>query len=131
MSRGIDILLGEILDAIALLRHYTAGLDFDAFAANVEKQDAVIRRLEIIGEAVKGVPEQLRVKHPAVPWRDIAGARDILIHEYFRVDLEMAWDMVRKDLPLLESEVRPRTCATRRTTTSSMQDASNILLIIC
>jgi len=55
---------------------------------------------------VKGVPDQLRMKHPAVPWREIAGARDILIHEYFRVALEMAWDMVRKDLPLLEAEVR-------------------------
>ncbi|MDX2206119.1 MAG: DUF86 domain-containing protein [Gemmatimonadales bacterium] len=106
MSRGIDILLGEILDAIALLRDYTEGLDFAAFAANIEKQDSVIRRLEIIGEAVKGVPDDVRAKHSAVPWRDIAGARDILIHEYFRVDLEMAWDMVRKDLPLLEVEVR-------------------------
>ncbi len=106
MSRGIDILLGEILDAIARIRDYTDGLDFDAFAANVEKQDAVVRRLEIIGEAVKGIPDHVRAKHTAVPWRDIAGARDILIHEYFRVDLEMAWDMVRKDLPLLETEVR-------------------------
>ncbi len=106
MSRGIDLLLGEILHAIALLRDYTAGLDFDQFAANVEKQDAVIRRLEIIGEAVKGVPDPVRATHSAVPWREIAGARDILIHEYFRVDLELAWDMVRKDLPLLESEVR-------------------------
>ena len=106
MSRGLDILLGEILDAIDLLRDYTEGLDFDAFAANVEKQDSVIRRLEIIGEAVKGVPDHVRAQHSAVPWRDIAGARDILIHEYFRVDLEMAWDMVKKDLPLLESEVR-------------------------
>lgn len=106
MSRGIEILLGEILDAIALVRDYTEGLDFDAFAANVEKQDAVIRRLEIIGEAAKGVPDEVRARHSAVPWRDIAGARDILIHEYFRVDLEMAWVMVRKDLPLLEAEVR-------------------------
>jgi uncharacterized protein with HEPN domain len=106
MSRGIEILLGEILNAIALLRDYTDGLDFEAFAANVEKQDSVIRRLEIIGEAVKGVPDHLRAKHATVPWRDIAGARDILIHEYFRVDLELAWDMVRKDLPLLESEVQ-------------------------
>lgn len=106
MSRGIEILLGEILDAIALLRDYTEGLDFHAFAANVEKQDSMLRRLEIIGEAVKGVPDDIRARHPAVPWRDIAGARDILIHEYFRVDLEMAWDMVRKDLPLLEAEVR-------------------------
>ena len=64
MSRGIEVLLSEILDAIALLRDYTAGLDFDAFAANVEKQDSVIRRLEIIGEAVKGVPDHLRVKPP-------------------------------------------------------------------
>ncbi len=106
MRRGIDILLGEILDAIDLLRDYTEGLDFEAFAANIEKQDSVIRRLEVIGEAAKGVPDDVRAKHPAVPWRDIAGARDILIHEYFRVDLEMAWDMVRKDLPLLEAEVR-------------------------
>lgn len=106
MRRGLEILLGEILDAIALLRDYTEGLDFAAFAATVEKQDSVIRRLEIIGEAVKGVPDEVRARHPAVPWRDIAGARDILIHEYFRVDLEMAWDMVRKDLPLLEAEVR-------------------------
>lgn len=106
MSRAIEILLGEILDAIALLRDYTEGLGFEAFAANVEKQDSVIRRLEIIGEAVKGIPDDIRARHPTVPWRDIAGARDILIHEYFRVDLEMAWDMVRKDLPRLESEVR-------------------------
>ena len=65
-----------------------------------------MRRLEIIGEAVKGVPDPVRAKHAAVPWREIAGARDILIHEYFRVDLELAWDMVRKDLPLVEAEVR-------------------------
>jgi len=90
MSRGVDILLGEILEAIALLRRYTEDLDYDEFAENVEKQDSVIRRLEIIGEAVKGIPDHIRARHPTVPWRDIAGARDILIHEYFRVDLERA-----------------------------------------
>ena len=106
MSRGIEILLGEILNAIALLRGYTEGLDFDGFAASIEKQDSVIRRLEIIGQAVKGIPDAVRTRYPAIPWRDIAGARDILIHEYFRVDLVMAWDMVRKDLPVLEAEVQ-------------------------
>lgn len=106
MSRGVDILLGEILAAIDLLRHYTEGLDSDEFAGNVEKQDSVIRRLEIIGEAVKGIPDDLRAAHPDIPWRDIAGARDVLIHEYFRVDLELVWHMVHKDLPLLEVAVR-------------------------
>jgi len=106
VNRGVDILLGEILEAIELLRQYTTGQSFDEFAANVEKQDSVIRRLEIIGEAVKGIPDELRAKHPSVPWRDIAGARDVLVHEYFRVDLAMAWDMVHKDLPVLEAEVR-------------------------
>jgi uncharacterized protein with HEPN domain len=106
VSRGVEILLGEILEAIDLLRQYTDGLDYEEFAGNVEKQDSVIRRLEIIGEAVKGIPDDLRSRHPSVPWRDIAGARDVLIHEYFRVDLEMAWDMIHEDLPELEAEVR-------------------------
>ncbi len=105
MSRGVDILLGEILEAVHLLQRYTEGLSYDAFAEDVEKQDAVVRRLEIIGEAVKGLPESLRAKYPDVPWRDIAGARDIMIHEYFRVDLELAWEMVQDDLPALAAEV--------------------------
>ncbi|MDF1522250.1 MAG: DUF86 domain-containing protein [Trueperaceae bacterium] len=105
MSRSVDILLGEILMAIDLLRQYTAGMDFASFATNVEKQDSVVRRLEIIGEAVKGIPIEVRAAYPKVPWRDIAGARDVLVHEYFRVDLAMAWNMVQKDLPVLETQV--------------------------
>lgn len=106
MSRGVRILLEEILEAIELLTRYTEGLTFEAFVQDIEKQDSVIRRLEIIGEAVKGVPEEIRRRHPSIPWRDIAGARDVLIHEYFRVDLKMTWDMVQDDLPVLAREVR-------------------------
>lgn len=106
MSRSIDILLGEILEAIELIRRYTEGLSYRAFEASVEKQDSVLRRLEIIGEAVKGIPDQLRSAYPDTPWSDIAGARDILIHEYFRVDLELAWEMVQDDLPPLAEEVK-------------------------
>ena len=105
MSRAVDILLGEILEAVQLLQRYTDGLTYDDFASDVEKQDAVVRRLEIIGEAVKGLPADLRAKYPDVPWRDIAGARDIMIHEYFRVDLELAWEMVEDDLPTLAEQV--------------------------
>lgn len=105
MSRGVRILLEEILEAIELLQRYTAGLTLESFTKDVEKQDSVTRRLEIIGEAAKGIPEDLRSKYPTVPWRDITGARDVLVHEYFRIDLEMAWDMVQEDLPDLKREV--------------------------
>jgi len=78
VTRDIDILLGEILEAIELLQRYTEGLSYEEFIDDVEKQDSVVRRLEIIGEAVKGIPNDLRAKYPAVPWRDIAGARDVI-----------------------------------------------------
>ena len=105
MRRSVSILLREILTAIGLLRQYTDGVTYEKFLLSTEKQDSVLRRLEIIGEAVKGIPTDLRTTHPDVPWREIAGARDLLIDEYFRVDLRMTWDMVHQDLPLLETQV--------------------------
>jgi len=106
MNRAVPLLLGELLEAAELAARYTAGLTFDDFAANSEKQDAVVRRLVVIGEAVKGLPEPFRARYPEVPWRSIAGARDVLVHEYFRVDLELAWEMVQHDLPELARNVR-------------------------
>ena len=76
------------------------------FADNIEKQDAVARRIEVIGEAVKRLPESLCQQHPEVPWREIAGARDVLIHEYFRIDVRLAWEMVQKDIPDLAARIR-------------------------
>ncbi len=102
MSRSAKILLRDIVRAAELLEQYTSGLSLEEFTENQEKQDAVSRRLEIIGEAVKGLPQDLRDRYSEVPWRDIAGARDILVHEYFRIDLDLAWDMVKKDIPGLQ-----------------------------
>lgn len=105
MSRSAKILLGDILEAAGLLAKYTSGLTLGDFAENIEKQDSVARRLEIIGEAVKGLPQDLRDRYPEVPWRDITGARDVLVHEYFRIDIDLAWDMVQKDIPKLAAQV--------------------------
>jgi len=68
-------------------------------------QDGVIRQLEIIGEAVRHLSNSLRIKYPHVPWRDIAGTRDKLIHDYFGIDLEKVWVMVQEDIPTLKIEV--------------------------
>lgn len=105
MSKSIDILLGHIVGSIEGIESYLDGVSKEQFLVSEEKQDAVVRRLEVIGEAVKGIPEDFRQKHPEVPWRDIAGMRDNLIHEYFVVDLEEVWKTVTTDIIELKQKI--------------------------
>jgi len=105
MSRSARILLEDILESINRIETYVKGVTRADFERDTEKQDALVRRLEIIGQAVKGLPQNLRDLHPQVPWRQIAGARDILAHEYFRVDLDLAWDMIHHNVPELKRNV--------------------------
>jgi uncharacterized protein with HEPN domain len=106
MPRDSRVYLDDILDATRKITVYTGGLSKAAFLEDEKTLDAVIRNLEVIGEAVKKLPENLRAKHSAVEWKKIAGLRDILIHEYFGLDAEIVWDIVQNKVPALDREVR-------------------------
>jgi uncharacterized protein with HEPN domain len=90
-------LVEDISEAITRIERYTAGLTLDAFLADTKTQDATVRNLEIIGEAVKGLSSDFRKK----PWQDIAGMRDRLIHDYAGVNWDIVWDVLQMKLPEL------------------------------
>ena len=91
----------DINEAIARIERYTAGLTLNAFLADTKTQDATVRNLQIIGEAVKGLSSVFRKKHQGVPWREIAGMRDRLIHDYAGVNWDIVWDVLQTKLPEL------------------------------
>ncbi len=105
--------LSDIQEAIARVATYTAGTTYEEFLGDTKTQDAVIRNLEIIGEATKKLSEGLREKHPNVPWKNMAAVRDRLIHHYFGVNLDIVWQIVTEELPKVASQLEqiPRDAA--------------------
>lgn len=99
-----DYLL-DIYDSIGRILTYTSRFEYAQLFADTKTQDAVIRNLEIIGEAAKGVSEQLQKRHPEVPWRRMAATRDRLVHGYFGVNLEIVWDIIVQELPRLQTQI--------------------------
>ncbi|OGI30800.1 MAG: hypothetical protein A2271_02915 [Candidatus Moranbacteria bacterium RIFOXYA12_FULL_35_19] len=99
------IFLEHILESINEIEKNILGMSEVEFSQIIMVQDAVARRLEIIGEAVRNIPESFRKKYPKVPWKKIAGLRDVLIHEYFGVDMELVWKIANKDIPKLKNQV--------------------------
>jgi len=95
----------HILDAITKIAEYTAGMTEDAFLASPVVGDAVLRQLEIIGEAARHVSEEGRANFPQIPWPKIVGLRNRLIHEYFNVDWRIVWQAVVADLPSLRADL--------------------------
>ena len=106
MPRDYKVYLDDILQAIAKVREYNAGFSSARLAGDTKTFDAVIRNLEVIGEAANGVSEVIRLQHPEVDWKRFAGLRDVLIHQYFGVNAQINWDIIQNKLPALEKQIR-------------------------
>src|SRR5215813_767078 len=104
MSRDVGLYLEDIEKACKKILRFTNGVSFEEFTHDEEKYDAVLRNLEVIGEAVKHISEDVREQYPDIKWRKIAGFRDIVVHEYFGVSDELVWDIIQNQIqPLLKS----------------------------
>lgn len=106
MSRSPQLRLEDIAEACGLVAEYIHGHDAASFAADSKTRDAVIRQFEIIGEAVKDLPEAMREREPQIPWRQIAGFRDVLAHSYFAVETSIVWDAAANRAPALHQACR-------------------------
>jgi|SRR3989338_2014926 len=105
MRREIILYLDDIYESISHIESFLEGVSKASFCKNVEKQSAVTRQLEIIGEAVKNLPSEFTTRYSIIPWKDIAGLRDVMIHSYHRIDYDKVWNVIQDDLPLLKKEV--------------------------
>jgi uncharacterized protein with HEPN domain len=97
--------LDDIREAIARIEQYTDGYDFGSFLEDLRTQDAVVRNLEVIGEAAKSISGSLKDRYPTMPWKDLAGVRDKLIHHYFGINYEIVWRVIREELPLVIARI--------------------------
>lgn len=103
--RDLDY-LADIQEAIHRILAYTQGMSWVDFLEDHRTQDAIVRNIEVIGEAAKNLSNDLRRQYPHIPWKDMAGARDRLIHHYFGVNNEIVWQIVQKDLPALLPQIQ-------------------------
>lgn len=106
MPKDYKLYLEDIIEAIRKILAYTDGLSLQTFTADSKTFDAVVRNLEIIGEAAKQIPEDIRSGRPEIEWKRTGRLRDILIHQYFGVDTQIVWDIVQNKLVPLEQAVR-------------------------
>ena len=105
MKRDITLFIEDIFESITRIESFSKGLSKERFEKDELRQSAIVRQLEIIGEAVKNLPNSFRKKYPKVRWEGVAGFRDVLTHGYFRVDLNLVWKIMQEDLPDLKEEI--------------------------
>jgi uncharacterized protein with HEPN domain len=104
-SRDVRLFLQDMLTSCDRVLRYTEGMNRDVFFADTLVFDATMRNIEILGEACKQIPPDLREQYPAIPWRKISGLRDIVIHHYFGIDENIVWDVIRHQIPHLRVQL--------------------------
>jgi uncharacterized protein with HEPN domain len=105
MSRDVLLLLSEIQSAALEVLEFTEGMSKDDVIADRKTKNAVIRSLEVMGEAAKGIPQTIRDKHPEIPWKEICGMRDVLIHQYFGINEDRLWEAIEKRVPAIVADI--------------------------
>lgn len=105
MKRTVTLYLQDIWECILAIEEYSQSLTENEFIRNHLIQDAIIRRFEIMGEATKNIDEKLRNEYPDIPWKKIAGMRDIFIHEYFGIQLKRVWNTIKEEIPVLKQKL--------------------------
>ncbi|MBI3602405.1 MAG: DUF86 domain-containing protein [Candidatus Omnitrophica bacterium] len=106
MIKDYKIYLNDILGAIKSIEEFLSGVDFSTFQSDDKTSSAVIRKLEILGEAAKQIPEDIRQRYPHIPWKEMAGMRDRLIHFYAGVDYRLVWETVQEKLPVVKESIK-------------------------
>ena len=106
MKRDYRLFIKDILDAIEKIEEFVAGMSYEEFVGDDKTISAVIRKFEIIGEATKNIPDEIKEKYPTLPWKEMAGTRDRLIHGYFGVDTKLVWDTIHMQLPKLKPKIK-------------------------
>ncbi|MBU4298867.1 DUF86 domain-containing protein [Patescibacteria group bacterium] len=104
-KRSDELYLRDIFDSIVKIEKYLQNLNYDEFSENLMIVDAVVRNLEIIGEAAKNLSKEIKILHPEIPWKEMAGMRNKVIHEYFGVNLKIVWKTIKERLPELKTKI--------------------------
>ena len=105
-KRGLQLYLEDILGAIANIENYCANISFENFINDKKTIDAAVRNLEIIGEAANHIPQEVRDTYSQVPWEKMVSMRNKVMHEYFGVDVEILWETITEDLPILKQQIQ-------------------------
>lgn len=104
-ERGITETLSDILEAIRRIQDYISDMDYHAFLRDLKTRDAVLRNLEVIGEASKNIKDDFREQYPEIPWKEMSGVRDKLIHHYFGINFEVVWEIVHDELLTVQKSI--------------------------